>query len=31
MGTELSIKDQQNLSNYFVGALNDVANLPEKI
>ena len=31
MGTELSIKDQQNLSNYFVGALNDVANLPETV
>lgn len=31
MANELSIKDQQALSNYFVGALDSTANLPENV
>lgn len=31
MANELSIKDQQALSNYFVGALDSTANLPDNV
>ena len=31
MANELSIKDQQQLSTYFVGALDSTANLPENV
>lgn len=31
MADELNIKDQQALSNYFVGALDSTANLPENV